>query len=175
MEEINDPLGRLVRARPDSGRARTTNAAVEGTLSQQRRTLSAARACPPSNPPGADRQRRRRGRCARPAAARSPAAPSAPPCHCGEAYCVRRCGDSTGRTPSLLLLPPPGATGPGGRPLVPLARPPAHRRPLGKQNLGPGPYAASRCRAGAGAGAGRGIRVSGGTMDHGPAGTAPGP
>ena len=49
---------RNCRARPDSGRARTTNAAVEkhvqGTLSRLLRILSAARAaCPPANPPGA--------------------------------------------------------------------------------------------------------------------------
>jgi hypothetical protein len=46
------------RARPGSGRARTTTAAVEkpvqGTLSRPRRILSAARAArPPANPPGA--------------------------------------------------------------------------------------------------------------------------
>ena len=55
---ISQIWSRNCRARPDSGRARTTNAAVEkhvqGTLSRLRRILSAARAaCPPANPPGA--------------------------------------------------------------------------------------------------------------------------
>ena len=49
---------RNCRARPDSGRTRTSTAAVEkhvqGTLSRLRRILSAAlAACPPANPPGA--------------------------------------------------------------------------------------------------------------------------
>ena len=56
--KISQIWSRNCRARPDSGRARTTNAAVEkhvqGTLSRLQRILSAARAaCPPANPPGA--------------------------------------------------------------------------------------------------------------------------
>jgi hypothetical protein len=56
--KISQIWSRNCRARPDSGRTRTSTAAVEkhvqGTLSRLRRILSAARAaCPPANPPGA--------------------------------------------------------------------------------------------------------------------------